>query len=120
MQKCSATIIQMFKRVLSARRPEGVNVETNEFPVFPILISLQNPDLIECASQTNARERLVLVELQAILIVQMEGPQFTESHREINFVRWIESGENAVSCLNQCADPLGIGGQLCDCKGMSY
>jgi hypothetical protein len=65
------------------------------------------------------RERFVLIELETVLIVEMNGPELVESAGEIDFIGGIESGEDGMGGFDEGADAFGIARELGDGEGMT-
>ena len=74
---------------------------------------------MKATRRLRAAERFVLVELQAVLIVQMQRPEFVECHGEIDFIGGIQAGENGMGRFDQAADAFGIARQLRDGESMA-
>src|SRR6185503_20183125 len=73
-KESATTVIQMRGPLLRTCRSEGMDIEADVFPIFPVTVSLERADLVESDAQVRAAERFVLVELQPILVVQMQRP----------------------------------------------
>ena len=84
-----------------------MHVEADALAARPIAVALEHPHLVERAAQVDAGERLVLVELEPVLIVEVDGPKLARRQRELHLVGGVEPGEDAVGGLEQPADPGG-------------
>src|SRR5438105_387917 len=71
-QESSAAVIQVREPMLDFGRAEGVNIETYIFSLFSVAVAFEGPHLVESDAQIGAAEGLVLVEFQAVLVIQME------------------------------------------------
>src|SRR5829696_5756842 len=96
-QEGASAVVQVREGVFGFRRAERMNVETDVFAVAAVFVAFEDAHLIESAAEVCAAERFVLVEFQAVLVVEMERPELAEGHREIDFVGRIESGKDRVS-----------------------
>src|SRR5690242_900576 len=84
-EKRAPAVVQMVEPMRCLRGAEWMHVEADVLAVPAVAVSFKRADLIECDAKIVASKRLVLVELQSILVIQVQGPQLAESHREINF-----------------------------------
>ena len=95
-QERAAAVVQVRQPVLDLRRAERMHVEADIFAVLAVTVALQRAHLVEGDAQIGAAEGFVLVELEAVLVVEMQRPQLAEGHREIDFVRRIKAGQYGV------------------------
>src|SRR3989442_283060 len=94
--------------MLDFRGAERMHVEANGFPIPAVVIAFQGADLVERHAKIIAPKRLVLIELQTVLVVEMERPEFAESHREINFVGRIKPGQGGVGAFDEAPPSLRV------------
>ena len=60
---------------------------------FPsVVMPFQNAYLIKRAPQVDASKWFVLVKLETVLIVEMDGPELAEGKRELQLIRGIQTG----------------------------
>ena len=85
LKEGAAAVVEMGQPMFNFRGAEGVDIKTNMLAVAAVFVLFQHADLIEGAAEVRAAKRFVLVEFQAVLVVEMEGPKFAESHRTKNF-----------------------------------
>ena len=83
--------------VLLGRGAERMDVKADIFPVATVLVLLQDPDLVEGASEVGAAKWFVLIKFQTVLIVQVERPKFVKRHGKGDLICWVQTRENAVS-----------------------
>src|SRR5262245_27735590 len=91
---------------------ERVDVEADVFAAAAVAVSFKDSDLIEGAAEICAPKRFVLIKFQAVLVVEMERPEFPEGHGKIDFIGRIKAGENGVRGFDQCAYAFWIGAEL--------
>src|SRR5207302_975555 len=96
------------------------HVETDVLAVVAVAVALERAHLIESDAQVIASKRLVLVELQSVLVVQMQRPEFAEGHRELDFIGGIKPSEDRVRAFDETTHTFRIARQLCDGKRVSY
>jgi hypothetical protein len=70
-----ATIGDVSKALLERGRSKRMNVKSNTgFRCSTVTVTFQNADLVEGRAEVDASEGLILVEFQAILVIEMERP----------------------------------------------
>ena len=84
------------------------NVETDHFAVCAIVMIAENFDLVESAAERFNTEALVLVVTAAVLIVEVNGTEFSEFKSKSHFVCGIKSGEDGVCRLENSAYTVRI------------
>src|SRR4030043_7099 len=94
------------------------NIESDKLAAFAIIVFIENAYLIERSSQIYGAETLILVEFQAVLVVQMDGKQLVVCEGKTHFIRRIEPGKNYVSSLDIDSDPLGLVRHVTDGNSM--
>ena len=114
MLEGAARVGQVREPLLLGGRPEGVHIEANELAFLAVAVALEGSDLVERHAQVGGAKGLVLIELQAVLVVQVQRPELAERHCEIDFIGRIETGEDGVGRLDDAAHSLGILGELGD------
>ena len=99
-QEQGPAVAEVFRLVGLLRRPHGLDVQ----PDRPIVAGpLQHPDGVEGPAQVHGAERLVLIVLQAVLIVEMNAPQLLVPQGVGHIVRGIEAGQDGMGRLDQNA-----------------
>ena len=96
-----------------------LDVEADGFAVLAVVVEVQDADLVEGAADVNGTEGLVLVELKAVLVVEMDGEQLLVGEGVTHFVRRIKVGEDGVCAFDVDADAAGIAGQEAEGDGMA-
>src|SRR2546429_553137 len=96
-----------------------MNIKADVFTALSIAIAFEGADLVEGDPQIGAAEGFILVELQPVLIVEVEGPKLAESHGEVDFISGIEPGENRVRRFDEAADTPWIARELRDGQRMA-
>ena len=96
-----------------------MDVEGNVFARATVAVAFEGADLVEGHPEIGGAEGFVLVELQAVLVVEVDRPKFAERHGEIDFVGGIEAGEDGVGGLDEAADALGVAGEVGDGEGVA-
>ena len=91
-----------------------MHVEADVFTVLAVAVALQRADLVEGDAQIRAGKGLVLVELQAVLVVEVQRPELAEGHGEVDFVRRVKPGQDGVRRFDEAAHPLRVARQLRD------
>src|SRR5439155_27157111 len=91
---------------------EGMDIEADVFAALAIAVAFERPDLVEGGAKIIASKRLVLVELQPVLFVQLQRQEFIEGHRSIDFVSGIESGKNRVRAFAEATHAFRVAGHL--------
>lgn len=114
VQKSAPAIDEVIGPMLDLGGAEGVDVEADVFTAAAVSGSFEHAHLIKGASEIGAAKGLVLIELQSVLIIEVERPQFPERHGEIDFVRGIQTSQDAMGGFDQSADSFWIVGQLSD------
>src|SRR5437763_7016705 len=74
-QEGAAAVVEMGQPMLDLGRAKRMNVEADIFAMSSVTGPFENANLIERYAQIGAAERLVLVKLQAVLVVQVQRPQ---------------------------------------------
>jgi len=98
---------------------EGMDVEADHLAFLAVAVTFQGADLVEGDAQIGAAKGFILVELQAVLVVEMEGPELAEGAGEVDFVGRVESGQDGVGGFDEGADAFGIVGELGDGEGVA-
>lgn len=106
----AAAVGEMVKPVFLFRGAEGMHVEADVFSSAAVAIAFERADLVERAAKVGAAERTVLVILEAVLIVQVERPEFPEGAGEINFVRRVRPA--SVACALSMRHPTRFGSRV--------
>src|SRR3954469_25693019 len=96
-----------------------MHIKADILASFAISIPFQDTHLVKSAPQICASERFILVEFQSVLVIKMERPQLVETHRKVDFVRWIKPSQDAMSCFDESADSFGVPRMLRDRKSVS-
>ena len=96
-----------------------LHVETDGFAVLAVVVDIQNADLVEGTTDVNGSEGLVLIELEAILVVEMDGEELLVGESVSHFVRWIEIGEDGVGAFDIDADAAWIACQEAEGDGVA-
>src|SRR6266446_4950753 len=109
-QEGAPTIVQMGEPMLYFGGPKRVDIEADILAFFSIAVALERANLGERKTQIGAAKGFILIKLQTVLIVQMERPKFAEGHCKIDFIGWIQAGQDGVGGLNQTADTFGVAG----------
>jgi len=84
---------------------------------FAISIAEESADLVEGAAEVGVAEGPVLVELEAVLVIEVERPEFAEAHGEVDFIGRVESGEDAVGGFDESADGVRVRGFVGEVRG---
>src|SRR5438046_3018967 len=100
--------------MLDSRGAERVHVETHVFPGLAVAVAFQRADLVERDTKVGAPKRFVLIELEAVLVIQMERPEFAKRHGKINFVGRIEPGQDGVRAFDEATHSLRVARELSD------
>ncbi len=86
-------------------RTHYFHVQSDPFSVTPEAVFIEHPHLIQGAPRIDRAERQVLVEFQAVLIVQVYAPELVVRHGESHFVGRRKIGEQRVGGFNQASHP---------------
>src|SRR6266496_2669951 len=89
-QEGGAAVLQMSEPMLDFGGTEWMDIKADVLASAAVLVPFQGADLVEGTSKIIAPKRFVLVVLEAVLIVQVKGPEFAERHREIDFIGGIQ------------------------------
>ncbi len=73
-QEGAPAVIEVSKPMLHFGGPEWMHVKADTLASAAIMIPLEDADLVESAPEIGAPKRFVLVELEAVLIVQVQRP----------------------------------------------
>src|SRR5258706_12205344 len=111
-QKRPPAVVEVIEPMFHASRAEGMDIEADIFAIGAVVVAFENAHMIESGAKIVASKWFVLVELQAVLIVQMERPKFAERHGKIDFIRRIKTGENAMGRFDQRASAFGSAREL--------
>src|SRR5436190_22298456 len=70
LRKGATAVVEVGQPMLDSGGAERMHVETNTFPMRSITVAFQRADLVERDAKIVAPKRLVLIELQAVLVVE--------------------------------------------------
>src|SRR4051812_38047910 len=89
-------------------RTKWMDVEANVFAMLAVAIAFESADLVEGDPEVRAAEGFILIEFEAVLVVEVQGPEFTEGHGEIDFICGIQPGKDGVGGFDEAADAFRI------------
>jgi len=75
---------------------------------FPEAVLIEHADLVERPADIYRGKRAVLIELQAVLVVEVNAPQLAEGHGEPDFIGRIQACENGVRRFHQHTDTFWL------------
>jgi len=104
----AAAVAQVGQPMVCTGCAVRMNIKADVFTTAAVLVLVQHSHLIERTSKVGAAKWFVLVEFEAVLVVEMERPKFPECHCKGDLIGRIQAGEDAMGGLDQCSDPLGI------------
>ena len=78
-------------------RAHRLDVEADALAVAAVAVGLEGPDLVERAAEVRGAERLVLVVLQAVLVVEVDAPEFPVLQGVGHVVGRIQAGEDRMA-----------------------
>src|SRR6516162_8338300 len=71
----SAAVCEVRQPMLDFGWAKRVHIKANILAVFAVAVALEGADLVEGDSNVRAAKRFVLVELEAVLVVQVQRPK---------------------------------------------
>ena len=100
----------MLIAVLIPGGPHGFYIQAHILPVFTVAILLQHLYLVKGGPQVFHTKGFILVILDTVLVVEMDGHQFTHCHCKPDFMGRVKAGQDGMGALQVAAHPSRVNG----------
>ena len=105
-------VLEVLEAELVSARAHRLDVEADVLAVRAVAVVDEELDLVEGRAQRLRTEDLVLIELHAILVVEVDREELLRREPEGHVVRRIEAGEDRVRRLDEDAATRRIVGEV--------
>ena len=118
-QEDLAAVLEVLQRDFVLLGAHDLDVEADPLAVVAVAVLIEDADLIERAARIDGAEGEILVELEAVLVVEVDAPQFLVRQREAHFVGGREVGQQGVGCFDEASATGRVSGEQAHGDGVA-